>query len=108
VPDEQEAEFCLEIRFPPNSERPERVFRAMTDLIEACHALDNTLADSIGAEIQPVLLLERVTAGSLRTWLRTGLESIDDEALKKLGLEEGRRRLFGSCEVPHYRVPRSS
>ncbi len=61
----------------------------MAELIDACYALDQTLADSVGANIHPVLLLERVAAGSLRTWLREALESLDDDALKELDWKKG-------------------
>jgi hypothetical protein len=89
MPEEQTGEFCLEIRFEQNSERPDRVFRAMTELIDACQALDHTLADSVSAKIQPSLLLQDVQASSIKVWLRTALESLDDDALKELNWKKG-------------------
>lgn len=89
MPDEETGDFCIEVQFSRNSEHPERVFQATTQLIEACHALDTTLAESVGASIRPALLLQRVTAGSIRVWLRTALESLDDEALKELNWKKG-------------------
>jgi hypothetical protein len=84
MPEEQIGEFCLEIRFEQNFERPDRVFRSLTGLIDACQALDHTLAESISATIQPLLILENVQAGSIKVWLRTALESLADDALKEL------------------------
>jgi len=76
-----EADFGIEIDFQPGSDAPSRVFRTMTGLIEAFESVDKELVKSV-ARIQPVLLLEDIEAGSIRTWLRTQLESFDDEALR--------------------------
>src|SRR5438552_3743460 len=84
MPEERSGEYCLEVRFERNSERPDRVFRALTGLIEACQALDHTLAESISTRIQPLLVLENVEASSIKVWLRTVLESVEDDALKEL------------------------
>lgn len=79
-----DADFCLEIDYKKGSTNPSRVFRAMSDLIESTQALDITLINSIDHKIQPVLLLEDIEAASIKAWLRTLLESTEDEALKKL------------------------
>lgn len=79
---ETNADFCLEIEFEKGSESPERVFRAMTDLIETFQQFDTDLATSIDVKLEPILLLEDIESGSIKTWLRTQLESVDDEALK--------------------------
>ena len=108
MPKAETGDFCLEVRFPPNSEHPERIFRAMTELIDACHALDKTLAESVGANIRPVLLLERVTAGSLRVWLREALESLDDDALKELNWKKGIGAYLVREKVSRHRFPKGS
>jgi len=76
-----EADFGIEIGFQPGSDAPSRVFRTMTALIETFESVDRELVNSV-AKIQPVLLLEDIEAGSIKTWLRTQLESLDDQALK--------------------------
>ena len=75
------ADFAIEINFERGSAAPSRVFRAMTDLIEAFQSVDHELVRSV-ARIQPVLLLENIEAGSIKTWLRTELILLDDDALK--------------------------
>lgn len=75
-------EFGVEISFSPHSDTPSRVFRAVTNLIDAFQEIDGYLAKSISGKITPVMLLEDVEAGSIRVWLRNILEAVDDEALK--------------------------
>lgn len=76
------ADFGIDIDFVPNSPDPARVFRAMTNVIEACELVDTHLASALGATIKPVLLLEGVESASIVTWLRSAIQSVDDEALK--------------------------
>jgi hypothetical protein len=78
------ADFCIEIDFERRSENPSRVFRAMTEIIEAFQALDNDLVKSIHPEIAPVAIIEDVEASSLKAWLAYALRSADDDALKNL------------------------
>ena len=80
-PRPSEADFGIEIGFQPGSDAPSRVFRAMTSIIEAFETVDKELVNSV-AHVQPVLLLEDIEAGSIKTWLRIQLEAVDDEALK--------------------------
>jgi hypothetical protein len=54
----------------------------MTNLIEACEFIDAHLAATLGATIKPVLLLEGIESASIVTWLRSVVQSVDDEALK--------------------------
>lgn len=81
-----EADFCIEMDYQKGSGNPSRVFRAMSDLIDALQETDKTLIGSIDAKLEPVLLLEDIETGSIRSWLRqkveTGLNSLDDDALK--------------------------
>jgi hypothetical protein len=71
----------IEIDFQPGSDAPARVFKTMTALIEAFESIDKELVTSV-ARIQPVLFLENIEAGSIKAWLRTQLESLDDQSLK--------------------------
>lgn len=77
-------DFCIAIDFKKGSAAPSRVFRAMSDLIDACHEFDLDLIQSIDSNIKPVTLLEDIEAGSVKAWLRYVLEDADDEALKNL------------------------
>jgi hypothetical protein len=80
--DAPKADFCIQIDFEKHTANPSRIFKAMTELIEAFEALDNHLVESIHPEIEPVAIIEDVDAGSLRAWLSYTLRSADDEALK--------------------------
>ncbi|MGI9068563.1 MAG: hypothetical protein ACR2HX_19445 [Pyrinomonadaceae bacterium] len=79
------ADFCIEIDYEKNSPNPSRVFRAMSDLIEALESLDATLIQPLNVRLEPVLLLEDIEAGSVKTWIaqkvQATLESVDDEVL---------------------------
>ena len=77
------ADFCIEIDFQrgaPSS--PSRIFRTMTDLIESFQEIDNAMVQSIDVKIEPVLILEDLETGSIRAWLRSAIEALDDDALK--------------------------
>ncbi|MGI9105866.1 MAG: hypothetical protein ACR2G4_06420 [Pyrinomonadaceae bacterium] len=77
------ADFYIEIDFQKGKGNPSRVFRVMSDLIDALQSTDQSLIKSIGAKLEPVLLLEDVESGSVRAWLKQAIESIDDEGLKE-------------------------
>jgi hypothetical protein len=76
------SDFCIEIDYAKNSPNPSRVFRAMSDLIEALQSVDSTLAESLAIRLEPVLLLEDIEAGSIKAWLAQKIENVDDDALK--------------------------
>lgn len=82
------ADFCIEIDFEKGSESPSRVFRTMTGLIETFQDIDRDLIQSINQsineKIEPVVIIEDIEAGSLRTWLANRIRDIDDEALKNI------------------------
>lgn len=82
--DEIKADFCIEIDYKKDSENPSRVFETMTALIKAFQSFDEDLIKSIDNKIEPVLLLEDIEIGSLRTWLANRLKGIPDEAIKDL------------------------
>jgi hypothetical protein len=76
------ADFGIEVKFVPGTPDPSRVFRSMTALIESFQSFDKELVQSIDSSIEPILLLEDIETGSIKTWLRNALTSIDDSALK--------------------------
>jgi len=77
-------DYCISIDFQKLSENPSRVFRAASDLIDTFQELDINLARSIDTNIKPTILLQNIESGSVKTWLRTILTSVDNEALKSL------------------------
>lgn len=77
-------EFTLRIEFEKGSENPARVFNAMSEFIKAFHDLDNCLAKAFAVNIQPILVLQDIESGSIRTILSSFLKVIDDDALKDL------------------------
>lgn len=77
-------DFCIEIDFQKGSESPSRVFRTMTELIETFQDIDNDLVQSIDEKLEPVIIIEDIEVGSLKTWLSSRIRDIDDEALKEL------------------------
>lgn len=77
------ADFYIEIDYAKGKGSPSRVFRAMSDLIDALQSTDQSLIKSIDAKLKPVLLLEDVETGSVRAWLKQAIESVDDEGLKE-------------------------
>ena len=81
---ELKGDYCITIDFQKDSANPERVFQTMSELIKAFQKLDNVLLDSIDSNIEPVILLEDIEAGSLKTWLTTVLKNTPDEALNTL------------------------
>lgn len=76
------SDFCITIDFEKGSENPSRVFQTMTDLISAFQKLDSNLIKGLDAHLDPVILLEDVEIGSLKTWLSNKLKGIPDEAIK--------------------------
>ena len=82
APEQLKADFGIEVTFAAGTPDPARVFRSMTALIDSFHRFDKELVQTIDTAIEPVLLLEDIESGSLRTWLRNVLSSVDDSALE--------------------------
>jgi len=78
------ADYCIEIQFEKGSKDPARVFRTMQELIETFREFDQSLVKSIDSNIEPVLILEDIEAGSIKSWLSNLLEAVDDGAIKNL------------------------
>lgn len=76
------SDFCLTVDFKKKSDNPARVFKAMTDLITAFQKFDTHLIGGIDSQLEPVILLEDVEIGSLKTWLSSVIRGLPDEALK--------------------------
>ncbi len=78
------SDFCIEIDFDRNLPNPERVFNAMAGLISSLKETDKILINSISSKIEPVMMLENIESGSIKTWLRQVLIETDDDALKNV------------------------
>ncbi|MDD5126612.1 MAG: hypothetical protein PHR43_00700 [Dehalococcoidales bacterium] len=78
------ADFCLEINYEKNTSNPERVFKAMTELIETFQSVDKALTKSIDNNIETILILQDIETGSIKTWLSNALNAVDDSALHHL------------------------
>ena len=89
------ADFALEIDFVPGSPDPARVFRSMTQLIDTFQKFDRELVKTIDVHIEPVMVLENVEAGSVKSWLRAILNATDDTGLQELNW----KRIVGSYLV---------
>lgn len=81
---DNKADFCIEIDFDKSSSNPQRIFQVTADLIGAFQEFDRAATRSIDAKIEPILMLEDVQIGSLKTWLSNVLKGIPDDALKDL------------------------
>lgn len=78
------ADFAIYIDFKKDIGNPQRIFQTSAALISAFEKLDRILCDTVDSKITPVMMLEEVEAGSLKIWLKSRLESVDDAALKEL------------------------
>lgn len=83
-PSNIQADFCLEIDYIRESPQPSRVFKTMSSLIDTCIKLDRMLINTIDNNIEPVLLLEDIETGSIKTWLRNMLNYVPDESAMNL------------------------
>lgn len=84
--EEFKGDFALRFDFDGSSRDPSRVFLILSDLIKALEATDKTLINSIDSRLKPVFLLEDIEEGSILIWVKTLLESVDDEGIKELNL----------------------
>lgn len=75
-------DFYIKIDFEKGSRNPSRIFTTMSNLIETFQIIDAEFAKSIDTKITSVLLLEDIESGSLKSFFKSLLESIDDNALK--------------------------
>lgn len=81
---EHSESFVLKIDYEKDSPRPSRVFRAMSEMIEGFQSLDNNLIQAFPIKVTPVLLLEDIQVGSLRTIIKNVLTGVEDEVIKNL------------------------
>jgi hypothetical protein len=77
-----ETAFAITVNFVKGQGDPSRPFRTMVNLVEALARFDRDLVKSVDVTIEPVLLLENVEAGSIKSWFISLLRSTDDAALR--------------------------
>jgi hypothetical protein len=82
-------DFEIKIDFEKGSPDPSRIFSTMSNLIKTFESIDADLAKTIDINISPILILEDIETGSLRSLFRNVLESVDDTALKELDWKKG-------------------
>lgn len=75
-------DFCIVIDFKKDSENPTRIFQTMTELINSFQEFDSSILKGIDTKLEPVLILEDIERGSLKTILSNKLKGIPDEVLK--------------------------
>jgi len=83
-PEAPKSDFAFYVNFKRGEGSASRVFAATHDFIKACERLDKELVSSIDSNIETVMMLEDIEAGSLKTWLKNSLRATDDQALKDL------------------------
>ena len=70
MPEPPPADFAFEVDFKHGEGSPSRVFLAINDFIRGCEKLDAELAHTIDNNIETVVVLEDIEAGSIKVWLR--------------------------------------
>ena len=83
-PEPPVADFAFEVDFKKGEGSASRVFSAINDFIRGCERLDAELVGTIDGNIETVMVLEDIEAGSIKVWLRNALHAVDDDALKRL------------------------
>ena len=84
MPDLPPSDFAFSVNFKKGVGPASRVFTATSAFIHACEQIDADLVGSIDATIEPVMVLEDIEVGSLKTWLGVALKSTDDQGIKEL------------------------
>ena len=79
-----DADFAIFVDFKKGEGDPHRVFKVADGLISSFHKLDRVLCNSIDVNIETLMVLEDIEAGSLKIWLKNLLSTTDDQALKEL------------------------
>ncbi len=79
----EENEFEIKIDFKPGQGDPARVFKAMSGLIDSFQSLDSHLVSSFDVALNASLVLNNVSAGSIKAKFKDLIEGLPDEALKE-------------------------
>lgn len=76
--------FNLYINFEKSSSNPSRVFKTMSEMLDGFQVIDSHLLAPFNLKVEPILLLEDIQTGSLRTVVKNVLRGVDDEAINNL------------------------
>lgn len=79
-----DADFAIQIDFKRGEGDPHRIFKTAHEIISSFQKFDRTLCNSVDVNIQPLMVLEDIEAGSLKIWLKNIITSVVDQALKDL------------------------
>ena len=74
--------FAIKVDFVRGEGDPSRPFRTMVKLMDALGRFDRDLVKCVDVSIEPLLLLEDVEAGSIKSWVASVLRSTDDTAFR--------------------------
>ena len=104
--------FAIEIDYQPGRDAPSRVFRALSDMIEAVERAHRMLVRSLAVNVMPALLLEDIEKGSIRGWFRSVVQDLPDKTLESGEFRAGDGALLqsrpnaqfflGSIDVPRF------
>ena len=77
------SDFSITIDYEKGVGSPSRVFRAMSDLIDALQETDKSLVAGIDGKITPILLLEDIQTSSVKSWFKQALSPLGSEIIRK-------------------------
>lgn len=80
---EEQPDFIVYLDFVPGKSSPQRLLAALHDHLEAMEAFDRKLASCLSPGAKVVMTLENAKEGSIFLFIKTALESLDDDALKQ-------------------------
>lgn len=72
----EENEFEIKIDFKPGEGDPARIFKAMSGLIDSFQSLDSHLASSFDVGLDASLVLDNISAGSIKAKFRDLIEGL--------------------------------
>lgn len=78
-----DADFGLTIDFEKGKSDPVKVFEAMAMMLNSFKQIDKIVLDPIVPNLEPIMVLEDVEAGSMTSWVRNTLKRMDDQAIKE-------------------------
>jgi len=88
-------QFCITVEYDQNASNPEKIFQSIAKTIEGFQAIDSQLVTCISSNIEPLILLEDIEHGSLKTYLKSFIKSLPDDGLKECNL----KRIIGEYLV---------
>ncbi len=81
------SDFGFYIDYDQRDRAAKHIFEATYRFIEACEASSQALLGSAGVSIEPVIVLENITTGSIKTWFKIFWQEEGEEAAKSGSLK---------------------